>query len=102
MKVGLAVVPGGGREDEYTCGGERCAVPVAGDYVRKRDSAEGESLAYATFIVRRRWFFPEEDGAVMVEVEVARSFRESQNHKRICDAYAARGKPLQWMEHSCF
>ena len=102
MKVEFAVVPPGGGEIDYTFDCEMPAVPVTADYVLKRDSAEGEPLAYATFIVRRRWFFPEEEGAVMVEVEVARSFRESENHKRICDGYAAKGKPLQWMEHSCY
>ena len=102
MKVEFAVVPPGGGEIDYAFECEMEAVPAAGDYILKRDSVEGEPLAHATFIVRRRWFFPLEEDAAMVEVEVARSFRESENHKRICDMYAAKGKPLQWMQHSCY
>jgi hypothetical protein len=77
-------------------------LPTAGDCALKRDSAEGEPLAYATFIVRRRWFFPMEEDAVRVEVEAARCYRESASYKQICDTYAAKGKPLQWMEHSFY
>ena len=42
-----------------------------------------------------------EEDAVLVEAEAARCYRESVSHKQLCDTYAAKGKPLQWMEH-CF
>jgi hypothetical protein len=102
MKVEFAVVSPGGGQNDYTFECEMATVPAEGDYVLMRDTAEDEPLAYATFIVRRRWFYPLEEDAVMVEVEPARSSRQSPNHKQVCDLYAGQGKPIQWMQESCF
>jgi len=103
MKVQFVVVPPGGGEADYQFDKEMDALPNAGDYVFKRDFKEGEPVAWAAIIVRRRWFWPgESEGSIIIEVEPARYAIQSDNHKRTCDMYAARGKPPQQMDESCF
>jgi hypothetical protein len=96
MKVDFAVVPPGGGEAEYTFQFEMISPPNVGDYVFKRDYKEGEQPAWAAFVVRQRWFWLQDrDYSVLIEVEPARYYYESQSHKAICDSYVARGKTVQ-------
>ncbi len=104
MKVEFSVVPPGGGEADYVFDAEMDALPNTGDYVFRRDpNASQESVSaacpWSAFIVRRRWFWPgEAKGSIMVEVEVARYYRESDTHKRTCEMYAARGNPPQELQ----
>ncbi len=100
MKVTIAIVPPGGGETDYGFNLELSAVPSPGDYIVVR-TADGRS---SDFIVRRRWFFLERQGSqelgftesgITVEAEFALSQHSSEEHRRACDAYKGRGKPLQ-------
>ena len=105
MKVQFAVVPPGGGETDYIFDAEMPTLPNAGDYVFKRDFEEGQTPAWAAFIVRRRWFWPqesEENNSILVEVEVARYAMESKSHKENCEMYEHRGNAVQRIQDSCF
>jgi hypothetical protein len=106
MKVAFSVVPPGGGESDYSFNYEMPAIPSAGDYVFVQDSEVGAGGAvWAAFIVRRRWFWPgakPEDENILVEVEPARYYLESDKHKATCDSYAKKGKPLQEIQNSCY
>ena len=105
MKVHFSVVPPGGGENDYNFEAEMPAIPNAGDYVFKRDFEQGQHPAWAAFIVRRRWFWPQEpveNENILVEVEVARYAQESESHKANCQMYEQRGRTVQRIQDSTF
>jgi len=100
MKTEFAVMPPGGGGIEYSFTLETSALPITGDFIFKQEN-EGNSLAYATFIViRRRFFSDQAGGRVVVEVEPARSSKESIAHRRLCIKYASRGRQVQELPDS--
>ncbi|MDR7126612.1 hypothetical protein J2X53_003454 [Pseudorhodobacter sp. 4114] len=103
MKVRLIFVPPGGGEADYQLQFELPAIPQTGDYI---SILRDEEVGYETFIVRRTIWelrYPASQGVsasehehgtastIFVECEFARGAFSSDNHKRACDAYEARG-----------
>lgn len=103
MRVQLVFVPPGNGETDYQMQFELPAVPQAGDYISiVRDGSVGAE----TFIVRRTIWglsYPKTDSSfarndehgtatdIWVECEFARSGFMSEQHKRACNGYEARG-----------
>jgi hypothetical protein len=104
MKVTFSVVPPGGGEAEEVFEAKMPALPLPEDYVLVKDEEARSGMCWKAFIVRRRWFWPQESegDSIRVEVEVARHSHESANHKRICEKFQKRGKPIREMQTSCY
>jgi hypothetical protein len=114
MKVVLIFVPPGGGEADYQLRFELPSVPQAGDYISiMRDGAGGTE----TFIVRRTIWdltypktesFAAKDGEhgttknIWVECEFARGFHMTENHKRACNSYEARGYKIPEHDNTAY
>jgi hypothetical protein len=103
MKVRLIFVPPGGGEADYQLQFELPAIPQTGDYI---SILRDQEVGYESFIVRRTIWelqYPASKGVtaddgshgtpstIYVECEFARAAFSSENHKKACDSYEARG-----------
>ncbi len=114
MRVNLVIVPPGGGEADYSMDFDLPAVPRPGDYigVSRPDSGGVES-----FIVRRTWWlmnFPLAENStssapaigkvekLCVECEFARGIHDSPSHKKACDTFEHRGKPIKEFDSTAY
>jgi hypothetical protein len=116
VRATFVFVPPGGGEADYQLAFEIPAAPQPGDYVRfMRDGAGPGTF---DFIVRRSWWlmtYPHNEthmwegderagklDTLIVECEFALGPFAHEEHKRACEGYAARGKPLQEFEATAY
>ncbi|WP_425397303.1 hypothetical protein [Aeoliella sp.] len=118
MKVTLLIVPPGGGELDYMLDFDLPAIPRVGDYLSIQRA--GGSPGFEYFIVRRTWWSlehppvddeqavsgtPPEIGSVKrigVECEVAEGAAPTDDHRRSCEIYKAKGLPLREFEDSVY
>ena len=110
MRATLVFVPPGGGEADYQLDFDVPGVPQPGDYITIRRKGEGVATT-EDFIVRRSWWHlatPETRPAILdgfakagsmtgavVECEFALGPNSSEDHKRSCKIYEARGKGIK-------
>jgi hypothetical protein len=111
MKVTLIFVPPGGGEADYSLDFDLPSVPQPGDYISIQRPTE---TGFEDFIVRRVWWYltyPKSEGitttttlgkceGITVEGEFALGHHSTESHKRACEMYKNRGKPIQTFQPS--
>lgn len=114
MLVQLVVVPPGGGETDYSLDFDLPELPRPGDYICvSRPDRNG----HENFIVRRTWWmldFPMRESdegnknivgtisKVFVECEFANGPYDSESHKKSCEMYKNRGKPLKAFDETAY
>lgn len=115
MEVRLIMVPPGGGEADYSLDFVLSEVPRAGEVITV---SRGEKYGLETFLVRSVWWefnFPEGAAVhyagnepkgklikVNIECEFARGPHMSEDHKKACDMYEARGKAVTTLDDTMY